>query len=815
MKVKDRIISFLLTVVMVVGLLPLGQVANAAGNYSASFYAYNYSTSNYTAHDTIYIRNALGNAKVGYDSASFDTRIYMYNDGDESWEYNPSCFNIPSSCEWLHSGWASPEELQSGSVEPGRSMKGVCTLIPKPGLPAGTYSTTITFNDVGGNFSKTVDVIFSVEPDPDFNYTVQVTNGTANGRNGYVWQPINEARAGTEIQLVADSYATQVFDNWTYNQPVTHTQGSSDTNCTTYITMPTGNLEATANYVDVYSSQPSSGTATIDSDYTVTWSLNKTPTSGDYRLYSVNGGGVRTWKGWVNATSATISGSGKTDGLVETYCVSIEYDDVEYFSENFTITWDASIPAPINTYSISVNYGVAEYQDEPNSYGIRPWITASTVADGTEIRLSAGTAPAGKEFDKWVVDSGTITLADATSATTTFTMPAEDVEVTATYKDISVTTYNVTVNSGTADAITAASGATVTITAGTAPAGKEFDKWVVDSGTITLADATSATTTFTMPAEDVEVTATYKDISVTTYNVAFESNGGSVVAAQTVADGSKAVKPSDPTKNGFTFDGWYQDSTLSVVFDFNTAITGNITLYAKWLENSVVPTNYTVTFESNGGSAVASQTVANGSKATKPSDPTRDGFTFGGWYQDATLSVAFDFDTTITTNAKVYAKWTENASGTVYYTVVSGGNGSFDIGSASDIVVTVKRSVADETCFAHFGGVEIDGVALVKGTDYTAVAGSTVVTIKAATLNKLSAGEHAIKVIFDDGTVVTSITLKNASAATPSPTPAVGAVPKTGEDTSMMTGLGILCLAVSGVVFSVVLFERKKRKSAQ
>ena len=739
MKVKDRIISFLLTVVMVVGLLPLGQVANAAGNYSASFYAYNYSTSNYTAHDTIYIRNALGNAKVGYDSASFDTRIYMYNDGDKSWEYNPSCFNIPSSCEWLHSGWASPEELQSGSVEPGRSMKGVCTLIPKPGLPAGTYSTTITFNDVGGNFSKTVDVIFSVEPDPDFNYTVQVTNGTANGRNGYVWQPINEARAGTEIQLVADSYATQVFDNWTYNQPVTHTQGSSDTNCTTYITMPTGNLEATANYVDVYSSQPSSGTATIDSDYTVTWSLNKTPTSGDYRLYSVNGGGVRTWKGWVNATSATISGSGKTDGLVETYCVSIEYDDVEYFSENFTITWDASIPAPINTYSISVNYGVAEYQDEPNSYGIRPWITASTVAVGTEIRLSAGTAPAGKEFDKWVVDSGTITLADATSATTTFTMPAED----------------------------------------------------------------------------VEVTATYKDISVTTYNVAFESNGGSVVAAQTVADGSKAVKPSDPTKNGFTFDGWYQDSTLSVVFDFNTAITGNITLYAKWLENSVVPTNYTVTFESNGGSAVASQTVANGSKATKPSDPTRDGFTFGGWYQDATLSVAFDFDTTITTNVKVYAKWTENASGTVYYTVVSGGNGSFDIGSASDIVVTVKRSVADETCFAHFGGVEIDGVALVKGTDYTAVVGSTVVTIKAATLNKLSAGEHAIKVIFDDGTVVTSITLKNASAATPSPTPTVGAVPKTGEDTSMMTGLGILCLAVSGVVFSVVLFERKKRKSAQ
>ena len=71
-------------------------------------------------------------------------------------------------------------------------------------------------------------------------------------------------------------------------------------------------------------------------------------------------------------------------------------------------------------------------------------------------------------------------------------------------------TYAVTVNNGTGDGSYAA-GATVTITADAAPSGQEFDKWTVVSGGVTLASATSATTTFEMPASAVEVTATYKN----------------------------------------------------------------------------------------------------------------------------------------------------------------------------------------------------------------------------------------------------------------------------------------------------------------
>ena len=96
-----------------------------------------------------------------------------------------------------------------------------------------------------------------------------------------------------------------------------------------------------------------------------------------------------------------------------------------------------------------------------------------------------------------------------------------------------------------------------------------------------------------MPTEDVVVTATYRDAdaTTTTHTVTFESNGGSAVAVQTVADGSKVVKPADPTREGFVFDGWCPDAACTTVFDFDTAITADVTLYARWVPASggVVP----------------------------------------------------------------------------------------------------------------------------------------------------------------------------------------------------------------------------------
>ena len=155
------------------------------------------------------------------------------------------------------------------------------------------------------------------------------------------------------------------------------------------------------------------------------------------------------------------------------------------------------------------------------------------------------------------------------------------------------------------------------------------------------------------------------DSIVNGYTVTFNSNGGSAVAAQVVVSGGTALTPTAPNLTGSTFAGWYSDTALTTAFAFTTPITGNTTLYAKWTVNS-----YTVSFNSNGGSTVASQSIPYGSTATSPIAPTLTGSTFVAWYSDAALTTAFVFTTPITGNTTLYAKWTVNS-----YTVNFNSNG--------------------------------------------------------------------------------------------------------------------------------------------
>lgn len=94
-------------------------------------------------------------------------------------------------------------------------------------------------------------------------------------------------------------------------------------------------------------------------------------------------------------------------------------------------------------------------------------------------------------------------------------------------------------------------------------------------------------------------------------------------------------------------------------------------LYKAWQNLNLEVIQYTVTFESNGGSAVASQTVAENQVAVKPADPTRAGYVFGGWYLDSACTVAYDFATPVTGNLTLYAKWNSQGGGS------GGGGGSY------------------------------------------------------------------------------------------------------------------------------------------
>lgn len=130
------------------------------------------------------------------------------------------------------------------------------------------------------------------------------------------------------------------------------------------------------------------------------------------------------------------------------------------------------------------------------------------------------------------------------------------------------------------------------------------------------------------------------------YTVTFDSDGGSAVEKQTVEEGKKATKPADPTKEGYDFAGWYNGEAA---FDFEIAIKANITLKAHWTIKT-----FTVTFDSNGGSTVAAQTVDYDGKAIKPADPTKDGYVFLGWYNGDTK---FNFTTKIMSNITLKADW--------------------------------------------------------------------------------------------------------------------------------------------------------------
>ncbi len=148
-------------------------------------------------------------------------------------------------------------------------------------------------------------------------------------------------------------------------------------------------------------------------------------------------------------------------------------------------------------------------------------------------------------------------------------------------------------------------------------------------------------------------------------NITFNSNGGTAVATQQIDKGAKATQPTAPTKDGYTFAGWYSDEGLTTAYDFDAAVNADLTLYAKWTENDQPqPEKVTVTFNSNGGSAVQAQEINKGAKATQPTAPTRDGYTFAGWYSDEALTTAFDFNSVVNANVTLYAKWTENGGDT-------------------------------------------------------------------------------------------------------------------------------------------------------
>jgi len=138
----------------------------------------------------------------------------------------------------------------------------------------------------------------------------------------------------------------------------------------------------------------------------------------------------------------------------------------------------------------------------------------------------------------------------------------------------------------------------------------------------------------------------------------FDTNGGSEIEAVEINAGEKAIAPTEPTKEGYTFAGWYVDKELTIPFDFDTLLQdGNYKLFAKWAIG--------VHYETNGGTTIKTALKEEGDTIILPT-PSKEGKFFEGWYLDSEYqNKAEALFTVPSENVTLYAKWSGIEEGTV------------------------------------------------------------------------------------------------------------------------------------------------------
>ncbi len=149
---------------------------------------------------------------------------------------------------------------------------------------------------------------------------------------------------------------------------------------------------------------------------------------------------------------------------------------------------------------------------------------------------------------------------------------------------------------------------------------------------------------------------------VTQYTVSFDANGGEGTMSNQTFSSEVAqnltLNNGSITKLGYLFNGWSTSQTGDAMYSDGQSFTttGNVILYAVWILNE-----YTITFVANGGTQTSSITQAYNSTLELPT-PTRDGYTFAGWYLDEDLTEVADLLVMGAGNITLYASWTKQES---------------------------------------------------------------------------------------------------------------------------------------------------------
>jgi uncharacterized repeat protein (TIGR02543 family)/LPXTG-motif cell wall-anchored protein len=288
-------------------------------------------------------------------------------------------------------------------------------------------------------------------------------------------------------------------------------------------------------------------------------------------------------------------------------------------------------------------------------------VSDSEFVSGGTITLPPRPTRAGYTFDGWFTAQTGGTKYGSTSSPpdgnlvvhAQWTQVSANTVFTVTYEEHGGTTVSDT---------TFVSGGTVTLPADPTRAGYTFDGWFTEE-----TDGTKFNSSFSPPAENLVVHAQWTQIPFT---VTYQEHGGTTVADDVFVSGGTLALPANPTRAGYTFNGWFTAQTGGTKYgSIASPPDGNLVVHAQWTQNPApapaptptpTATPFAVTYEEHGGTTVPDATFVSGGSVTLPAAPTRAGYTFNGWFTAQTGGTKFNASFSPSDgNVAVHAQWTQ------------------------------------------------------------------------------------------------------------------------------------------------------------
>ena len=406
----------------------------------------------------------------------------------------------------------------------------------------------------------------------------------------------------------------------------------------------------------------------------------------------------------------------------------------DVYSETTTIT---NVGGPVTVEAV--------YKDKQFKLDVVNGTGSGSFTQGTVVTIKADAPPAGKVFWKWEALVGNPYIQNWLEDTTEVIIKQADVKIKAVYKDaIPITPpgpakYALKVDGGIGSG-EYGENSEVIIKAYAPELGKEFDKWELVSGDVVIEDVNSAVTKVTTKAMAANIRAVYKESSIPAPTLKFDLIVKNGTGSGTYEENEVVSVKADAPVAGMEFDRWKTNSG-KVTFDNYKSINTTVTILdsnaeIEALYKKIVPV-HTHTY-----GKWSYDNIGHWQECTDPLCPNK-AYTikYQGYHQFSTSR-----DTTC--NICGYKRTLPT------YNFIDGANGEWIKNSGKNLGFKTDGE------FSKFTGVKVDGT-LIDVDKYTAVTGSTLVTLKKDYLETLSVGKHTLTVVYTDGECTTEFEVKN------------------------------------------------------